>query len=227
MKQYADGKGVAEIQGDLLFTKIVVDANSPGTRNEIISRGLYQFTTILNNTQFDFNIYRGNTNDRLEILGNCPAFTIITFPFDINTGNVFIEWLGTTTTNIQRCIIYLTNENLGLVSQFKAPQVQPVATPTAAQDRLVFGGNVVIGNIVTAQSRIVIRTMYISNNTTNPATITLAHNRNAVNIPILPGISIPANSVVSTALIALEMNDILTVVNVTGSLTILIYGEGV
>ena len=113
--------------------------------------------------------------DRLEVLGNCPAHTIITFPFDINAGNILIEWLGIATTNIQRCIIFLTNNNLGLVSQFKAPQVQPLPTPTTAQDRLIFGGNVVVGNIVTSLSRIIIKSIYIAiNNTydTNTSKIT-------------------------------------------------------
>lgn len=112
--------------------KAIFDVGQSGSRIEQVPKCFYNFVTIYNNTRFDFTIFQGNSNNVRDIIGACPAYTTLTFPHDKLTDIVNIVWSGgggVVTVGLERCKIFFTEENLGLLGQFRAPEAAPVVAP--------------------------------------------------------------------------------------------------
>ena len=210
------------------MVRMFFDVNRTGSRIERIPRGFYNYITIYNNTRYDFTMFKGFSTSISDLIGACPAYTLITIPHDDLSDTVNFVWEGDTSPTNERCKIFFTEYNLGLVGEFRPPQISPLPPPvSASSDRRLFGGVVATGNIIIAATRFTIRSLYLANNTATAASITLSHRQNLIDTVLLPTISIPANSVLSLGFIALESGESLFVNNFTGIINLSIYGEGI
>ncbi len=228
MKQYATGRpGEVSLPGDMrlranIFHNVILDVNAPSSRVTAFPSDLYGFVTIFNNTRFDFTLIKGVVDNPLEIIGACPTYTLLTFPIDRSISNVFIRWDGTAGIT-DRCKIFFTEENLGLVGQFRPPVVHATEI---APDRMLFGGVAVVGVLASATQKIILRALYISNTQATAGTITIMHRRGGVDVALVSGASIPGNSTQALGYLVLAAGDRIQVPGVTGSLHVLAYGEG-
>ena len=106
MKQFATGNvragvqiqpgdrtlpGGRAISPDMQFMRVVVDAAATSSRAIGIPANVYNFVTVFNNSRFDFSLSRGLVFNPLDIIGNCPAYTLLTFPFDREVSNLLIR----------------------------------------------------------------------------------------------------------------------------------------
>ncbi|HSW57605.1 MAG TPA: hypothetical protein VLH15_04335 [Dehalococcoidales bacterium] len=219
MKQYAVDK---PLPGPDAFMRILLDVRDAGKRTEEVPPGMYRFVTIFNNSRMDFTVYRGNVADSLQIIGSCPAYTLITFPFDGHVSNLLIEWIGPSGTT-ERCIVFLAAENFSLVGQFRHPQ----AITAGVEERVLVSRQASVGNLLQAASRILINAMFFINNDGTEARITLAHHIGATPHLLLPNISIPGNNAGSLSQVVLDAGQSLNISAFTGNITILGYGRGV
>lgn len=142
VKQYATGRpGEVSLPGDMrlrtnIFHNVILDVNAPSSRVTTFPSDLYGFVTIFNNTRFDFILIKGVVDNPLEIIGACPAYTLLTFPIDGSISNVFIRWNGTAGIT-ERCKIFFTEENLGLVGQFRPP-ASPIISSIAKTPNVTY-----------------------------------------------------------------------------------------
>ena len=228
VKQYAMGRQEeVSLPGDMrlrtnIFHNVILDVNAPSSRVTTFPSDLYGFVTIFNNTRFDFILIKGVVDNPLEIIGACPAYTLLTFPIDRSISNVFIRWGGTAGIT-ERCKIFFTEENLGLVGQFRPPALVLGTTP----DRIIFNGVASVTTLVTATQKIIIRSIYIVNTAVTASTITIAHRISGTNRDIVSNISIPANTTHALGYLVLMPNNDLRITAFTGTINILIYGEGI
>jgi len=240
VKQYASGGAGPVPGGDPArgpdparagnFLKIIVDAWEIGRRREFIPVGVYQFVTIFNNTRFDFNLFRGESVAIWDSLGFCPSYSLLTFPFDSSVQSLMIEWSGITGVpagNTQRCMIFLTEKNLGVEGQFRLPQSERgVIVP----DRILYSGILSANNttLFAASQKIIVRAAYFANtDELFDARITLVQVINAISRTILHRVNIPLSSTLSLGHLVFETNNVFILTEITGQVTCLIYGEGV
>lgn len=106
----------------------VLDMDRAGSRLEKIVKCQYDYITIYNNSRFDISLFRGNSLRNEDLVGACPAYSILTFPFDSAIEVLNFRWEGEQLipTTFERCKIFLTNENLGLVGEFRPPARLPL-----------------------------------------------------------------------------------------------------
>lgn len=109
--------------------KLVFDVRVAGARLEQVPRCFYEFVTVYNNSQYDFSLFKGNSRETADIIGACPAYTILTFPHEKITDSVNIVWDGPASLLVERCKIFFTVDNLALVGQFRPPQAAPSTAP--------------------------------------------------------------------------------------------------
>lgn len=185
--------------------ELVFDMSTSGTRVERLPKNIYSYLTVYNNSRFDMRIYRGNTTNQFELLGACPAYTLISFPFERTIDYVRFAWEGVDGIN-ERAKIYLTENNLGLVGQFRPPtttinqfvdnvaiqnihedmNVRPGLTPT------IFNVQAVLANteyVVTLPANTKKFSMFIQE---NDARYRIAFQTGRVATPTRPFILIPA-----------------------------------
>ena len=119
MKQFATGNVRAGVQiqpgdrtlpggramaPDMQFMRVVVDAAAPSSRAIGIPANVYNFVTVFNNSRFDFSLSRGLVLNPLDIIGNCPAYTLLTFPFDREASDLHIRWDGGWISVLSVCV---------------------------------------------------------------------------------------------------------------------------
>ena len=242
MKQFATGNVRAGVQiqpgdrtlpggramaPDMQFMRVVVDAAAPSSRAIGIPANVYNFVTVFNNSRFDFSLSRGLVFNPLDIIGNCPAYTLLTFPFDREVSNLLIRWDGSAGAS-ERCLIFLTDDNLGLVGQFRPPVIAAVETVQIVRENFgqrFFGGVVEVGTLFTAARATDIRAMYLANTLATAATVTIVHRRSGVgDVALVSEISIAGNSTVSLGYIPLATGDSIVATAVTGTVHGSIYG---
>jgi len=244
MKQWATGGNIGRSQDviqpgraagmpgvrpvdDLLFMRIVVDATAGASRAVGIPARIYRFVTIFNNSRFDFSLSRGIVFNPLDIIGNCPAYTLLTFPFDQETSDLFIRWDGTTGAN-ERALIFLTDDNLGLVGQFRPPSIAPAHTIQMVRENFgttFFRGVIAVGTLFTATTICDVKSFYVTNTLDTAATVTLVHRRPGVaDVSIVHRLSIAGNFTYAIGYIALEAGDSIVATAVTGTVHVLMYG---
>lgn len=205
--------------------KLLFDVGESSARSESVPRCFYEFVTILNNTRFDFSLYKGNSSLVKDIIGNCPAYTILTFPYDKLTDIVNFVWEGGGggSSDNERCQIFFSADNLGLVGQFRPPEKSPNVMP----GKTLFAGNAASGDIISCSNKIVIDSLYLTNRDAADSTLTISHIRGGVSSTIVSNLKIPANSTYALGYFSLNSGDKLNVSSVTGNITINVYGEGV
>lgn len=233
MKQYATGRpGEVSLPGDMrlrtnIFHNVILDVNAPSSRVTAFPSDLYGFVTIFNNTRFDFILIKGVVDNPLEIIGACPAYTLLTFPIDRSISNVFIRWDGTAGIT-ERCKIFFTEENLGLVGQFRPPAISPAQTVQIVRENFgtrLFAGVLTASVIFTADRSTDIKSFYLTNTLTTAGTVTIVHRRPGfTDINLVSGLSISGNMTFSLGYISLLAGDSFVVTNVTGTIHGLIYG---
>lgn len=201
--------------------KYTFDINANGNRLERIPKCHYNYVTVYNNTRFDFNLHSGLAADVRNLIGNCPPYTIITFPIDKFTDQINFVWAssGPALTINERCQIFLTEENLQLVGQFRPPLL--------GEARDIFNGNASVATLVTASRKISISAMYFANRDGANSTITFSFRRGGVDTHLLSNLAIPANSTLALGVFELLQGDSLVVNAVTGNISIIIVGQGV
>jgi len=209
------------------MVRLFFDVNRTGSRLEQVPRCFYDYVTVYNNTRYDFTLFKGLSTSVTDIIGACPAYTLITFPHDKLTDTVNFVWEGDTSPLNERCKIFFTEENLALVGEFRPPQISPIPPPVPTpQDRRLFAGLVSTGTILTATSKIIIRAIYIANTAATASNITMSHRRSGIDTTLLPNISIPNNHTQGLGYFVLEAGDSIFVNAFTGTFNISIYGEG-
>jgi len=222
MKQYAT-ETMKDDKKAGRFIKIIIDASNSSNRLETIPAGLYNFVTLYNNTRFDFILYDGNIRNPLNIIGHSPPYTLITFPFDASTTNLFIEWTGTA-GSVERCKIFVTHDNLNLGLPFRPPSISPAAVQPG---RRIFGGVATATTIFTVTTLITVKSIYLVNVSAAAAIIRMSHRRAGVDIRLLFDLSIAVNSTLSLGPMVFEAGDSLIINSVTaGAVEMSIYGEG-
>lgn len=220
-------RGVPQAGDDLNFMRIVIDANVAHSRTVEIPVGIYSFATIFNNSRFDFSLSRGSVFNPLDIIGNCPAYSLLTFPFDQETSHLFIRWDGTTGSS-ERCFIFLTDDNLGLVGQFRPPAIAAAQTIQVVRENFgetLYRGVIAAETLFTAARRLDVKASYLTNTLTTAGAVTLVHRRPGLaDISLLHGLSIGGNMTYALGFVAMESGDSLVVTAVTGTIHGLIYG---
>lgn len=208
--------------------KLVFDVRVAGSRLEQVPRCFYEFVTIYNNSRYDFTIFKGNSRDTIDIIGACPAYTILTFPHEKITDSVNIVWEGAASPIVERCKIFFTEENMALVGEFRPPAVAAEATIQMVRENFgttFFRGVIAVGTLFTAARAIDIRAMYLANTLATAATVTIVHRRSGVgDVVLVPGISIAGNSTVALGYIPLATGDSIVATAVTGTVHGSIYG---
>ena len=207
--------------------RLVFDVGRSGNRVEQVPKCHYDFVTIYNNTRFDFTLFSGNSVLTRDIIGACPAYTILTFPHDKLADYVNFVWVGgagIVTIENERCKIFFTSENMGLVGEFRPPEISAVSMPQSPQT--IFAGTAAIMAVVSAQTRkVIIQAIYIGNTLGTAGAITLVHRVSGVNRNILTGSAVAANTTLSLGYMVIMPGDELLITAVTGTMTFLVYGE--
>ena len=212
--------------------KLVFDIGRVDNRVEQVPKCHYDFVTIYNNTRFDFVLYSGNSILTRDIIGACPAYTILTFPHDKLVDYVNFVWsggAGIVTAENERCKIFFTAENMGLVGEFRPPEVSVVAPPpqpAVPVPQTIFAGIAAVMTVIPAQTRrVIIQAIYIGNTLATGGTITLVHRVAGSNRNILTGSAVAANTTLSLGYMVINPGDELLITAVTGTITFLVYGE--
>lgn len=206
--------------------RFVFDVNEAGARLEQVPRCFYNFVTIYNNSKFDFTLFKGNSVSIADIIGACPAYTILTFPHDKLTDIVNFRWDGTPGTFAERCKIFFSEENMGLVGEFRVPQIITAAGETVIEERILFASNTPSGILLTASNKIRVDSMFFTNSGTTEARITLAHNMAGVNLWLLNTHPLGVGMTGSLSNLVLETGHFLNLTALVGIVTIIIYGVG-
>lgn len=208
--------------------KLVFDVRVAGSRLEQVPRCFYEFVTIYNNSRYDFTIFKGNSRDTIDIIGACPAYTILTFPHEKITDSVNIVWEGAASPIVERCKIFFTEENMALVGEFRPPAVAAVATIQMVRENFgttFFRGVIAVGTLFTATTICDVKSFYVTNTLNTAATVTLVHRRPGVaDVSIVHGLSIAGNFTYAIGYIALEAGDSIVATAVTGTVHSLMYG---
>lgn len=223
VKQYAMGRpeaiappGGMPPQAPMLI-ELITGAEA-GNREIRLGAGTYEWLLVKNNSGHRIVVRSERGVSVLSIIGIVEPYMSDTIPIPGGLASVFAEWAGATGAG-EIAFLYFMEENPGLISQFRSP----VASP----DRTLFAGAAAVGAVVTAGSKIIVRAVYVVNTAATASTLTLAHRIAGVDRHILSVVSIPANTTHALGHMVLDAGNSLQVTAVTGTITLLVYGEGV
>jgi len=185
--------------------RLLFDVNDVGSRIEKIPKCQYNFVTVFNNSRFDFTLFAGNSVSVENIVGNCPAYTILTFPHEKLVDSINFVWGGGGGVGFERCKIFFTEENLGLVGQFRIPEDSPVNE----LDRELFSRRLVVGESVNllATRKTVIKAGYICNRSGINGVFSLTIRSRFGDTRLLSSTTITANSSLSIGFLVLGRGD--------------------
>ena len=108
----------------------IINTNKEGNRLLDVPKCVYNYITIFNDTHFDFTLYKGYTEDEEEIIGSCPAYTMLTFPIDKSADTINIVWRGSARKDFEKCMMFFTEDNLGISSTFNPPRLEGIGSTT-------------------------------------------------------------------------------------------------
>ncbi|MBT9145996.1 MAG: hypothetical protein DDT42_01875 [candidate division WS2 bacterium] len=112
--------------------RFVFDINTSGSRLIEIPQCQYDYVNIANNSQFDIQLFKGNSVNQLDLIGFVPPFTVLSLPHDKLVSVVNVVWTGATSTINHRVTLYYSINNLGWGGNLNAPvAVTPAVTPVS------------------------------------------------------------------------------------------------
>lgn len=138
--------------------KSVINANKQGNTLLDVPKCMYNYVTIFNDTHFDFTLYKGYTEDEEEIIGSCPAYTMLTFPLDKSADSINVVWRGSSRTDFEKCMVFFTEDNLAISSTFNPPQLEGVGRNTTR----IIGSDIIVPNDIQS----ILRQVLFSTSTT-------------------------------------------------------------
>lgn len=222
MKPIATGRVVAtphpERLGQLSENIMTATINSipAGSRTISLPAGVYNWVLVKNNSGHRITIRLDNALSMLSILGIVEPYMTDSIPIPRGIDQLFVSWSGTTLPEV--AILYFMVDNPGMINQFR--------TPAASPDRVVFAGVAAVSVLVTAVQKVIVRAVYVVNTATSASNLTLAHRIGTVDRHLLSNVAIPANSTHALGHMVLEAGQDLRITAFTGTITVLVYGEG-